>query len=584
MILLEISIAVTIIYLDQRSTALQGFVEVPAAWSQSSGLFTHRALWTTFPALMMGLYQRLLFDPILANFFARQPYVELRRDQGSTASRTIMLDYMSKNEFTRPFSMFRNGHFHLVPCALFSLLISFLLGPLSANLFQDQTVLYNATTSFQVLSSFDVSLYSASVLANNLSFGTAIQWAGASINHGAELPTWTIQNATFPQLAINYTDASTFGSNYSLHTNAWSGVLDCVAYNDSFELDSNNAAFNFIDRGCAIQMNVTIQPQKASIYSWMTHCPESPGFNRISFLSSKRDYPQTDITETSFVSCIPRYLSQPGTLQIQNGSIDFNPGQDTPSDIDPNNTWLDHYGDQLLLPAVLDPDANFAGTDFTKLIYDYSNRVHGEQNSLSPAAIINATSEAFQSVFSIMSDISLRRTLDQSQAPSIDATVSTVSTRLFVYWVFEYVILSFMVISVILVFIVALYSHLHPSILHEANDGLISYATIAHQSDLAELIDYTAELSRLDKRTISNQTDGRTNRANSAGDQRQINENATGADQHRFATAGPWNREIAKTLKERKILEEERWRGNWKVHDWGGKDEQLVRCQAPLSS
>lgn len=41
---LQICIAVAITYLERRSAALQGFVDIPTAWSNSSGLFSHSAL------------------------------------------------------------------------------------------------------------------------------------------------------------------------------------------------------------------------------------------------------------------------------------------------------------------------------------------------------------------------------------------------------------------------------------------------------------------------------------------------------------------------------------------------------------
>lgn len=106
--------------------------------------------------------------------------------------------------------MFRNRHFHLAPPAFFTLATSFLLGPLSANIFQAHTPLVDSSVPIQILSSFNASLYGVSVLANALSFGTAIQRADAPINQDATFPTWTIVNATFPQLAIDYTNSASF--------------------------------------------------------------------------------------------------------------------------------------------------------------------------------------------------------------------------------------------------------------------------------------------------------------------------------------------------------------------------------------
>ena len=338
MVALQMGIMVTFIGLERRSAAMQGFVEIPAGWSSSSGLFAHSAVWTTVPALLMGLYQRILFDPTLASFFARQPYVELPRKTGSTAARTILLDYMNVNEFIRWIPMFCNGHWHLAPFAVFSLLISFFLGPLTANTFQARPVLTDSTVNITALSSFDASFYGASVSANNLSFGAVIQQAGASINQDAKFPPWTIGNATFPKLAIDYTNSSSFGSNYSIRTNAWSGDLDCVAYSDSFTTSSNNVVINIPDRGCPIQWTLPLPPQKTWIQGWSTRgCSRSAGYNRVSFLYIRRDYPQTTIAETSFIACIPRYLNQSGILRIQNGSIDFAPGEEAASNIDPDN-------------------------------------------------------------------------------------------------------------------------------------------------------------------------------------------------------------------------------------------------------
>jgi hypothetical protein len=77
------------------------------------------------------------------------------------------------------------------------------------------------------------------------------------------------------------------------------------------------------------------------------------------------------------------------------------PGEAALSDIDPDNLRLLNFGYQLLLPAVFYPDANFGRVDFAKVIYDYSNRVSSSKDPLSPTAMVNATRESFQAVFSV---------------------------------------------------------------------------------------------------------------------------------------------------------------------------------------
>lgn len=193
--------------------------------------------------------------------------------------------------------------------------------------------------------------------------------------------------------------------------------------------------------------------------------------------------------------------------------------------------------------------------------------------------MVNATREAFQAVFSVMSNTFLRQAIDSTQAQSISATASTVTTRLFVYQPFAYVV-SFMITGVVVIFVVALYTHSHPSIMHEANGGLISYATIAHQSHLGELIDHAAERSHSSIRESLSQS-------SEAWDRRLPNGSGAGVDQHRSHVtekAAPWNREIIKTLKNGKILEDPRWRGNWKVHEWGKENERLIYCPPSESS
>ena len=193
--------------------------------------------------------------------------------------------------------------------------------------------------------------------------------------------------------------------------------------------------------------------------------------------------------------------------------------------------------------------------------------------------MVNATRQAFQSVFSLMSNNYLRQAIDPTQAPSIPATVSNVITRLFVYEAFEYVIVSLMIVGTFIIIAVALYNHRHPSILHEGHKGLLGYAAIAQRSDLGELIDYAAKWPHPDTPESSNRASSSLSQPSKARDGRQSNGNGADTDRRKSHITGgkAWNREIMKTIKDEKILEEPRWRGKWKVQHWGEENEWLIR-------
>jgi hypothetical protein len=165
----------------------------------------------------------------------------------------------------------------------------------------------------------------------------------------------------------------------------------------------------------------------------------------------------------------------------------------------------------------------------------------------------------------------------------VNATMSTTTTRLFVYRLFAYTVVCIMLASAFVTAMIVWYSRLHPSILHEGNMGLISYATISHRSQLGDLIDSAARWPR-------QHSEQRSVRMNGCPDQSggstaiQHKRNGDGADPTSPETGcsgtEAWNREIVKTLEDHNIFQDDQWRGNWMMSHWGREDECL-KCLSP---
>ncbi|KAH8594242.1 hypothetical protein B0O99DRAFT_652834 [Bisporella sp. PMI_857] len=77
-------------------------------------------LWTTLPTLVFRLTS-MYWDWIASAMSDWQPYVELSKNGGSRAQRSILLDYRSTPLLWRWFQAFTNAHFLVATCLLLSL-------------------------------------------------------------------------------------------------------------------------------------------------------------------------------------------------------------------------------------------------------------------------------------------------------------------------------------------------------------------------------------------------------------------------------------------------------------------------------
>lgn len=582
---------ITLIVLQRVSAAQSGF-QVSASSSVTPHLFSRALLWTALPSFLISLYQRIFWDPMLGSFMSRQPYVELRRPLGSTAKRTIMLDYASISTLTVWKDMFGNGHYLLSAIMFFSLISSLSMAPLTANIFQAASVLGSHSTSLQILSEFNSSLLSASV-----DFRTVLETVNALLIHGATFPEWTTATAALPQLAIDYSTHPTRLSNYTTNVSAWSADVECVAYsNETITFDDlGDATFDFQDRGCQIQQTLPISPyQQISVQLWQTmDCSETSGYTRMGFIASRVTVPQGGISDSILVSCIPRYMQQTGELRIEYQSIIFTPDVTQEAALDPHNSLFPDYPYLLALSDTFDSAADFSGKDFAKLIYDYASFTsENGQDAVAPSILLNATRAVFQSTFSVLVGTVLRQSISTVPLPSLTANETLARTRLFVYAPATYPVASLLLVSAVVTLTIALYSARHPSILHEENKGLISYAVLVKDSDMDHLIKDAARWSREDQNLSP---EGENERAAQQDEddiemvglpQSQADVPAPGADMpaqilEDKANSTGWHYKTVETLEARKTFEasDSEWTGNWGVESTGQGTNRI--CHRP---
>ena len=558
-----------------------GFIEValPLTVDNTSVslsiLWSGSLLWTAIPSLIFSGY-KMAWDSILEALKLRQPFVELRRAHGSSAKKTIMLDYRGSSSFIVWARMFANGH-HLLACStLLSLAISLVVVPFSSHLLTSSPIISNRTVLVHTVSSLNEGLIE---FTTDLRPMTEV--VAASLVQGGKFPAWSTPHYAFPGLSFDTTgDSQTSGTlaNYTGGVVAWSASLDCRIIDRQqsgaiLNLDTFTASFNFSDRGCQVTNPFLLvsENQNVSINGWSSdECGPGSQLNdtRVCIFSDVYEGPgqHSDVppTNVTLLSCIPHYTRTYGTLTVQPSPQDgfadptilsFTPDPSNTSAIDDQESW-DTLQKLLFSNAVDDANKNFVGSDFAALIYDYSSTYLNGSSPLDSNALLNATETIFAAFFSALFSRTCRSEPNATRAdpPLPDgatATQTIFTQRLFVVTPIAAVVMAAMALSAACVMVVAWYSHAHPSSMRAEPKGLLSYAEILEDSDAFGLLEYAREKRNTEPKGSS-------------------------------AIAG---RRIHRYLKKTALLEKDsKWSGNWTVKADGEQGEdRLLHLQIKKS-
>jgi hypothetical protein len=474
-----------------RSTTRNGFATIKALDHKTLGFdWNIGLLWTTLPTLVFRLYS-MYWDSITNALADRQPYVELAKDGGSEARKSILLDYKAVFILKRWLHAFRNGHILLGISLLLSLILSLGVTPLSARLFATKIVTFKQKTP---------GFLNETYLENNINATT--DWvpvfdtvSAVKIHRGGDYP-WT--NSEFAFRPFFTTQLGEEGVEIAAETTAYSAYLNCSVLTDyklrsvegSESASSNRVFMTANDRGCDIAHDFLVTDEQ-KIYFKTTStidCSAASWYSRLVFTAAKYSSSSTThLAEISVISCISEYHSSTGilTVAVESAETTRSPAiksfehTKTP-DATRNYLWR-VIEQNILSPVALNVQTEWSTTAFGSLILYYAQQIDSV-NYLDPNVLTRSISDIFTA--SYLTVIALNGFSASTSPEQITVELLTPTQRIYVVIWAAWVI----VIILIATAMVALWSLFNvrnsQSILTEQPSGLFYYAGVLEGSPL----------------------------------------------------------------------------------------------------
>ncbi|RMZ87093.1 hypothetical protein DV736_g5686, partial [Chaetothyriales sp. CBS 134916] len=321
----DVALIAALIVLDRISHRNQGIIDVPQ-FANPSLLFRitnvqqyYGMLWTTLPSLIFTIFA-LFWAAVVGSVADRQPFVELHR--GSTARRTILLDYRTYPSVYSWAVAFRNLHPHVALAMLLSLVVSVAFGPLSAHLLVTQSAYPSHPLTLTNLTYLDFN-----AIGSTTNLQSFIDVATAVHAYDSAPAPWMTNEYAFNRFTL---PSSSGTVNISAPTIAYSGLLDCQTIPQSqYKASVSNAnggldlKLTFTDRDCSITETMPVSSTEkvyAKTYFKSTcayHTEASTPINRFILLSGLYSSASPILLSPfSITSCIPTYWSTTGLLTL----------------------------------------------------------------------------------------------------------------------------------------------------------------------------------------------------------------------------------------------------------------------------
>jgi hypothetical protein len=486
-VFLDLALVCCLIVLSVRSSKHDGFATIGGQDVTSFGInWNLGLLWTTLPVLVfriLGLYWEWITSPISQ----RQPYVDIRKDGGATASKSILLDYLTVPILWRWWTASKNKHFLVGVCSFLTLVMSIVVSALSARLFAVKTVVTGADISVLFDTTFDASAINASVdwvpvldtvSAINIYHGNALSWTDGFY----AFQPYTVQGPTVA------------GSNVTASTKAYSAYLNCSVLSDfDLEFDDPKLSMTANDRGCEIAQDFDISDSQQMYFKTSSEisCSAAAWYSRLVFTAASysSDSP-TRVNETTVLSCITNYRVTTGKLVTTVTGHDLATSPTVASFHaeafdDTRPTLWRVFEQNIISPATLNAQQTTWSTSAFGTLVLYSAQQLGGNQYLSPDVLQRAVPEVFSSVY--LTAVARHAFVPLEVPIEITGEMSQLTQRLFtVYWV-AYIIIAILLLSACTVLMAIVHVYTNTTVLEEEPAGLLAYAALLSKSPLMDL-------------------------------------------------------------------------------------------------
>lgn len=503
-IFIDVAIIVCLITLSVRSSSHDGFATIGSQNVSSLSInWNLGLLWTALPVLifrLLGVYWEWITNPISQ----RQPYVDLLKNSGAPAERSVLLDYLAVPILWRWWTAIRNKHFLVSACSFLTLIMSIIVSALSARLFAVRTVPITTKTSIFLNTTFMDSAINATV-----DWVPVLDTVSAIFVHDGGPLGWTDQEYAFQPYYMQ--EPVTAGSEVTASTKAYSAYVNCSALSDyQLNLNGNRLFMTASDRGCKITQDFEVSDMQEVYFkaSSMISCSADAWFSRLVFTAAEYSKDSANrVSKVSVLSCISNYRVTSGelvTIATSNSSSFPTVHAFHPAASDDTRPTLWRVFEQNIMSATaLNPQVIWSTSVFGNLILYYAQKLAGAQY-LSTEVLERAVSDIFSAVYSTAA---AQHGFAPLQTPTITTgEVARLTDRLFtVYWI-AYIIVVILVLNLCTALVAIVHVSTNATVLEEEPAGLLAHAAILEKSPL---LDVVAELRRQDSgRVVKTATKG----------------------------------------------------------------------------
>jgi hypothetical protein len=484
-IFIDIAIIICLITISARSSSNHGFATIGRQSVSTLNISWNLGLlWTTLPVLLfrlLGLYWEWVTSPISQ----RQPYVDLHKNSGATARKSVLLDYQAVPIFWRWCTALRNQHFLVSACSFLTLVMSIIVTALSARLFAVRTVPITAAVPVSFNTTFN-----ESAIDYTVDWIPLLDTVSAIYVHDGGLLNWTDHQYAFQPYQVQSPVVS--GDVVTAQTEAYSAYLNCsVLSNYQLSLKDTRLFMTASDRGCNINQDfVVVNTQKVYFKtSSITTCSADAWFGRLVFTAAEYSSTSpTNVSNVSVLSCISNYRVSSGNLATvatsDSSSTSTIRGFQVVATDDTRLTQWIVFEQGILSATAFNPKVEWSTSVFGNIVLYYAKKLAGSEY-LASRVLERAVSDVFSAVY--LTGIAQNAFTPRETPITITGRVAKLTERLYTVNGVVYVIVVILVLNMCTICIAILHVNTNATILEEQPSGLLAYAAILENSPLLDV-------------------------------------------------------------------------------------------------